>query len=85
MMYELVLSGATNSSLIAAPRTDATFAAMHGAAYKMLPKVVELLDKRDVNIKLWAKKSKQGRTPLSIAHGVTPPPPPKKRDESWRN
>lgn len=46
--------------------------AMHGAAYRMLPKVVELLDKHGADIKVWARKSKQGRTPLSIAQGFRP-------------
>ena len=46
--------------------------AMHGAAYKSLPKVVELLDKRGADIKIWSNKSKQGRTPLSIARGYRP-------------
>jgi len=46
--------------------------AMHGAAYKSLPKVVELLNARGADIKIWAKPSKQGRTPLSIAQGYRP-------------
>ena len=46
--------------------------AMHAAAYKSLPNVVELLDKRGADIKIWAKKSKKGRTPLSIAQGYRP-------------
>lgn len=46
--------------------------AMHGAAYKMLPKVVALLDRRGADINIWARKSKQGRTPLSIAQGFRP-------------
>ena len=45
---------------------------MHGAAYKSLPKVVKLLDDRGADIKVWAQKSKQGRTPLSIAQGIRP-------------
>jgi ankyrin repeat protein len=46
--------------------------AMHGAAYKFLPKVVALLDARGADIAIWSKKSKQGRTPLSIAQGYRP-------------
>lgn len=46
--------------------------AMHAAAYKSLPKVVKLLDERGADINVWARKSKQGRTPLSIAQGFRP-------------
>jgi ankyrin repeat protein len=46
--------------------------AMHAAAYKSLPKVVKLLDERGADIKVWARKSKHGRTPLSIAQGFRP-------------
>ena len=46
--------------------------AMHGAAYKSLPDVVHLLVRRGADIKIWAKKSRQGRTPLSIAQGFRP-------------
>ncbi len=46
--------------------------AMHAAAYKGLPEVVELLDGRGADINAWAKPSKQGRTPLSIAQGYRP-------------
>lgn len=46
--------------------------AMHGAAYKMLPRVVHLLDEHGADIEVWAKKSKEGRTPLSIAQGYRP-------------
>jgi ankyrin repeat protein len=46
--------------------------AMHGAAYKSLPEVVKLLNNRGADINIWAKKSKQGRTPLSIAQGFRP-------------
>ncbi|MBX2852259.1 MAG: ankyrin repeat domain-containing protein [Phycisphaeraceae bacterium] len=46
--------------------------AMHGAAYKMLPRVVHLLAKHGADIKVWSKPSKQGRTPLSIAQGFRP-------------
>ncbi len=46
--------------------------AMHAAAYKSLPKVIQLLDQRGADIHSWARKSKQGRTPLSIAQGFRP-------------
>jgi len=46
--------------------------AMHGAAYKSLPKVVRLLDQRGADIKIWSKKTRQGRTPLNIARGYRP-------------
>jgi hypothetical protein len=43
--------------------------AMHGAAYKNLPAVVELLAARGANIEVWNRKNKQGWTPLTIAEG----------------
>ena len=46
--------------------------AMHGAAYKGLPEVVQLLSDRGADIQVWATKSKQGRTPLSSAQGYRP-------------
>ncbi len=46
--------------------------AMHAAAYKSLPKVVRLLDERGADVRIWSRKSKQGRTPLSIARGYRP-------------
>ena len=46
--------------------------AMHAAAYKSLPRVVKLLDQRGADIDVWSRKSKQGRTPLSIAQGFRP-------------
>lgn len=46
--------------------------AMHATAYKSLPKVAQLLSNRGADIKIWARKSKQGRTPLSIAQGYRP-------------
>lgn len=46
--------------------------AMHAAAYKSLPDVIHLLADRGADIKIWAKKTKQGRTPLSIAQGFRP-------------
>lgn len=46
--------------------------AMHGAAYKSLPAVVQFLADRGADIKIWSRKTKQGRTPLSIAEGYRP-------------
>ncbi|MEX2216247.1 MAG: ankyrin repeat domain-containing protein [Phycisphaeraceae bacterium] len=46
--------------------------AMHGAAYKSLPKVVQLLTERGADIRIWSKKTRQDRTPLSIAEGYRP-------------
>ena len=46
--------------------------AMHGAAYKSLPAVVQLLADRGADIKIWSRKTNQGRTPLSIAEGYRP-------------
>ena len=43
--------------------------AMHGAAYKNLPAVVELLAAKGANIDVWNQKNKQGWTPLTIAEG----------------
>lgn len=43
--------------------------AMHGAAYKSLPKVVQFLADKGAKIEVWNKKNKYGWTPLSIAEG----------------
>jgi uncharacterized protein len=43
--------------------------AMHGAAYKSLPKVVELLADKGAKIEVWNQQNKYGWTPLSIASG----------------
>ena len=42
---------------------------MHSAAYKNLPKVVELLAARGADIDVWSQKNEFGWTPLSIARG----------------
>jgi len=44
-------------------------AAMHGAAYKNLPNVVEFLAANGAKIEIWHRKNKQGWTPLTIAEG----------------
>jgi ankyrin repeat protein len=46
--------------------------AMHGAAYKSLPKMVALLAERGAKIKIWNHKNKYGWTPLAIAEGYRP-------------
>jgi uncharacterized protein len=43
--------------------------AMHGAAYKNLPKVVKLLAARGAKIEIWNREDKFGWTPLTIAVG----------------
>ena len=44
--------------------------AMHGAAYKNLPAVVEYLASRGANINVWNQKNKQGWTPLPSPKGI---------------
>jgi ankyrin repeat protein len=46
--------------------------AMHGAAYKSLPKMVQFLADRGAKIDVWNKKDKYGWTPLLIAEGFRP-------------
>jgi len=46
--------------------------AMHGAAYKSLPKMVQLLADRGAKIETWNQKNKYGWTPLVIAEGFRP-------------
>jgi ankyrin repeat protein len=46
--------------------------AMHGAAYKSLPKMVQLLTDRGAKIDVWNRKNKYGWTPLLIAEGFRP-------------
>jgi ankyrin repeat protein len=43
--------------------------AMHGAAYKNLPAVVDLLAQKGADIEIWNRKNKHGWTPLTIAEG----------------
>jgi hypothetical protein len=42
---------------------------MHGAAYNIYPRVVELLAKRGADPQVWKNPNKFGRTPLFIAEG----------------
>lgn len=44
--------------------------AMHGAAYKHLPAVVQYLAQNGAKIEIWNQKNKSGWTPLRIAEGV---------------
>jgi ankyrin repeat protein len=46
--------------------------AMHGAAYKNLPRVVEFLANQGARIEVWNRKNKYGWTPLRIAEGHRP-------------
>ena len=46
--------------------------AMHGAAYKSLPKMVALLDARGAKIEIWNRPNKHGWTPHLIAEGHRP-------------
>ncbi len=46
--------------------------AMHGAAYKNLPKVVQLLADKGAKIEVWNRKNRYGWTPLAIAEGFRP-------------
>jgi ankyrin repeat protein len=46
--------------------------AMHGAAYKNHPKVVQLLADKGAKIEIWNRKNKYGWTPLLIAEGHRP-------------
>ena len=43
--------------------------AMHGAAYNIYPRVVELLAKRGADPQVWKNPNKFGRTPLYLAEG----------------
>jgi ankyrin repeat protein len=46
--------------------------AMHGAAYKSLPKMVQFLAGRGADIAVWNRKDRYGWTPLLIAEGFRP-------------
>jgi ankyrin repeat protein len=46
--------------------------AMHGAAYKNFPRVVQLLADRGAKADVWDREDKYGWTPLSIAEGHRP-------------
>jgi uncharacterized protein len=46
--------------------------AMHGAAYKNMPKVVQFLTDRGAKVETWNRKNKYGLDPLGIAEGHRP-------------
>jgi ankyrin repeat protein len=46
--------------------------AMHGAAYKNMPKVITFLADHGAKIEIWNRKNKYGWTPLLIAEGHRP-------------
>lgn len=46
--------------------------AMHGAAYKSLPKVAHFLAAKGAKIEVWNRKNDKGWTPLLIAQGFRP-------------
>jgi ankyrin repeat protein len=46
--------------------------AMHGAAYKNLPKVVQLLADKGARAEVWNRENRYGWTPLRIAEGYRP-------------
>jgi ankyrin repeat protein len=59
---------------------DSGETAMHGAAYKNAPRIVEFLAECGARIDIWNRKNKHGWTPLIIAEGFRPgnfkPSPP---------
>jgi hypothetical protein len=65
--YLVTLGGA---DLNAVDRNGET--AMHGAAYKSLPKVVRWLADHGAKVAVWNVKDKYGWTPLAIAEGYRP-------------
>lgn len=46
--------------------------AMHGAAYKSFPRVVQFLNDHGAKVEVWNRENKYGWTPLSIAEGHRP-------------
>ena len=46
--------------------------AMHGAAYKSLPKMVQFLADKGAKVEVWNRKDRYGWTPLLIAEGFRP-------------
>ena len=46
--------------------------AMHGAAYKNLPKVIAYLDRQDADVEVWHQRNRRGSTPYLIAAGYRP-------------
>jgi len=61
--------------------------AMHGAAYKSLPKMVQFLADRGAKIDVWNRKNNYDWTPLLIAEGFRPAtssPRPRRSTRSTR-
>jgi ankyrin repeat protein len=46
--------------------------AMHGAAYRNHPRVVQLLAEKGAKVEVWDRKNRTGLTPLVIAEGHRP-------------
>src|SRR5205823_11846704 len=46
--------------------------AMHGAAYKCAPRIVQLLAQNGAQIDIWNRTNKWGWTPINIAEGFRP-------------
>jgi ankyrin repeat protein len=46
--------------------------AMHGAAYKSVPRIVHLLAQRGADVAIWNRANRFGWTPLHLAHGFRP-------------
>lgn len=46
--------------------------AMHGAAYKNLPRVVSFLDQQSADVQVWHQRNRRGSTPYLIAAGYRP-------------
>ena len=50
-------------------KSDRGETVMHGAAYKSAPKMIQFLDEKGADIKVWNQKNKNGWTPLLITQG----------------
>ncbi len=61
---------AAGADVDAADRNGET--AMHGAAYKSLPRMVRFLADRGAKVSTWNRKNRQGWTPVLIAEGFRP-------------
>src|SRR5262249_61412329 len=51
---------------------DSGETAMHGAAYRNHPKVVQLLADKGAKVAVWNRKNRTGLTPVVIAEGHRP-------------
>ncbi|HYF01108.1 MAG TPA: ankyrin repeat domain-containing protein [Planctomycetota bacterium] len=61
---------AAGGDVNAADRNGET--AMHGAAYKSLPRMVRLLTESGAKVEVWNRKNRHGWTPVLIAEGFRP-------------